>query len=259
MRSRSPAARSHSSGALIPPVAPAQSGYWSSSSPDLIATARAPLLKCTSGARSENAPAGVWGGDYNCRGGHVTSSRLRGRWRELTNHRLVGITSQMTTGGFQARQARTGLETLTGRQEIAAHTLRRCPKVAFPCRSAVLTGPSVLTQIESPIPQLGELADRLSRVRAHLELLLGRRIVDRRRALQVTGGIGSGRPRPGIGHRAWPRKRRVRRPRRRHGGCRIRGVGQRPGVWRKRVGFALRRKSHGLPLRSCLKRKEFPD
>lgn len=89
MRSRSQAARSHSSGALIPPDAPAQSGYWSSSSPDLIATVRAALLNCTSEARSENAPQES-GGDYNCRGGHVTSSRLRGLWRELTNHRRIG-------------------------------------------------------------------------------------------------------------------------------------------------------------------------
>ena len=63
----------------------------------------------------------------------------------------------------------------------------------------------------------------------------------RRQALQVTCGIRSGRPGSGIGHRAWPGKRRIRRPRRRHWGCRIRRFGQRPGVGRKWVGFALRR------------------
>jgi hypothetical protein len=73
------------------------------------------------------------------------------------------------------------------------------------------------------------------------------------RGLLAARGVRAGRPRPGIWHRAGPRKRRVRGPRLRHRGRRIRRGGARPGVRRKRLGFSLRRNSHGLPLKTGLK------
>jgi hypothetical protein len=67
--------------------------------------------------------------------------------------------------------------------------------------------------------------------------------------LRAARGI---RPWPGFGHRARRRICRVWRPRPGRRGRRVRRAGGRSRVRRKRLGFSLRRNSHGLPLKSGL-------